>query len=60
MNTSKQPDIDTCSDCGEHAEFSCCIEAFQGLECLEDCEGWFQSNCCGASPYSAGCYEAYD
>lgn len=34
----REPDIDICSDCGEHAEF-------------EETEKGCQSVCCGAKPY---------
>lgn len=40
MRTIKQPDIDICRECGEHAEFG-----DDGL-----------SNCCGARPYDADPY----
>lgn len=48
----KQPDIDICSECKDHAAFYCCEAAEQGLECQDDCTGEMVSNCCGAGSYS--------
>ncbi len=52
MGPKTQPDIDLCSECQEHASFACCEEALDGLECGPECEGGFESNCCGAPAYA--------
>lgn len=49
----RQPDIDICSACGEHAEFHCCGESEEGAECLDSCRRRQTSNCCGAGFYDS-------
>lgn len=52
VKKTKQPDIDICQGCKEHAEFSCCIEQEYTGKCAEDCDGELTSNCCGEPPYA--------
>lgn len=61
MKLTKQPDIDICSECKDHASFYCCEAAEQGQECDSECEGQVLSNCCGASSYDTDYdFEFYD
>lgn len=52
----RQPDIDLCRACGEHAEFYCCEESEDGEDCLDSCGRRLTSNCCGAGPYDSDPY----
>lgn len=47
MSVVREPDIDICRDCGEHAEF-------------EETDDGCVSNCCGAGSYCPDEYEAND
>lgn len=48
---NKQPDIDICSECKEHASFACC-ETDDFPAHAEDCNGELVSECCGAGSYN--------
>lgn len=53
IEMKRQPDIDICRACHDHAAFECEHEA-NGEPCPEeDCESERLSGCCGAAPYRA-------